>query len=718
MRLLYAADTCASLMLFALSAKWVSQCEPMSTQSEHVPGHRRLAILTTLALTLVLSGVHSFRIAHPTAHASPARPSDDNPPLGQITGTVKDSSTGLAISGVKVDAYATTGTLIQTVFSNASGQYALSLAEGDYYVRTRTGTPYYMDQIYNGISCETGCPLAAGAVVSVTDDTITPSINFSLAPALPQVRFLYLLPTDRPFRADYFAAIQNVMYETRAWFEEQMGTASFALATARPEICNLPNPAAYYPGNTRQKVSADVLRCAPATPGTSRALWVLYADVEDACNDPGRLGVGTTGMVWLGSGDLKGLIGAPVFDSCGVQYFQPINRYIGGAAHELGHGFGLPHPPGCDAGEPTCDFGALMWSGYAAYPFTYLRSDEKSVLAGSPMFRLSNLLQNSRFAGSAAGWTLYAAPNPQDIVWRVQNGVLEFYRNPPPPGTTNQAVVLQPTNVAIPAGSGVFAQFDLGNSSTVRKRIAVLVHDQDFSDLTFCTFWLPANAPLKRYSMRTRTNRAWANATIAFYAATPGHDTGHYRVDRVSVAPDPMLGSAGTECVDPTAPAPLSVADGPDLLVNGSFGSGTNGWSFFGQLVPQTQDGALEFFRPAATPNPAGVVFQPTNTAASAGETLTSQFDLANASAIRKRVTVIVHDLDFTDLQACTFWLEPGAVPATFTIQTFAGRPWQNVTISFYDATPADDAWTRLDNVSLRKTPGALMPGTGCRGPA
>ena len=53
-------------------------------------------------------------------------------------------------------------------------------------------------------------------------------------------------------------------------------------------------------------------------------------------------------------------------------------------AHELGHALGLPHPPGCDDGESGCDTLSLMWAGYAIYPDTYLRADEKEALLWSP----------------------------------------------------------------------------------------------------------------------------------------------------------------------------------------------------------------------------------------------------------------------------------------------------------------------------------------------
>ena len=68
-------------------------------------------------------------------------------------------------------------------------------------------------------------------------------------------------------------------------------------------------------------------------------------------------------------------------------YDGPLGRWFGGLAHELGHTFGLPHPPGCDEGQAACDRSALMGDGYSSYPNTYLRDDEKSVLRRSAVLR-------------------------------------------------------------------------------------------------------------------------------------------------------------------------------------------------------------------------------------------------------------------------------------------------------------------------------------------
>ena len=135
-------------------------------------------------------------------------------------------------------------------------------------------------------------------------------------------------------------------------------------------------------------------------------------------------------------------------------------------------------------------------------------------------------------------------------------------------------MVFQNTGSPVAANMALRATFDLGNSSTVRKRISVLIIDSDFSDLSVCTFWLAPGAPLATYAMRTHTTRSWTNATIYFYAATKGADGGFYLLDNVSLTTQPSQSSSRTDCVDPIVPAPPGGAPGPNLLVNGDFATG------------------------------------------------------------------------------------------------------------------------------------------------
>ena len=142
-----------------------------------------------------------------------------------------------------------------------------------------------------------------------------------------------------------------------------------------------------------------------------------------------------------------------------------------------------------------------------------------------------NFVRNSRFDEGMTHWQFFATPDSSFIVKDVVNGVLEYYRVPPPQGTSNQAVAFQETTVAVSPSTPLLAQFDLGNSSSVRKRISVLVLDSNFSDLAVCTFFLAPNAPMRTYQMKTHSTQAWANAAIYFYAATPGSNGGAYQLE-------------------------------------------------------------------------------------------------------------------------------------------------------------------------------------------
>jgi hypothetical protein len=327
-----------------------------------------------------------------------------------------------------------------------------------------------------------------------------------------------------------------------------------------------------------------------------------------------------------------------------------------------------------------------------------------------------NLLTNGNFSAGTANWLQFATPDMSYIVSQVTGGVFEFYRNPPPPGTTNQAVVFQETLRSLSPNSRVNARFRLGNSDTSRRRISVLIHDGDFSDLSVCTFWLAGGQPLVEYTMLTRTTKAWNHATISFYAASAGSTGGFYRLDDVSLEYLPGGTADRTECADPSAPGTPGGVPGPEKLVNGNFDTGVLApWGTFGVITQQIVGGVFEFVRPTGTP--AGVVLQPTNQATTAGEIVSASFQLGNSSPVAKRVTILLHDQDFSDLHACTFWLSPGQALQTYNVVTYTTEAWTNATVSFYPSTVGLHQWMRLDNVSFRSTPGATVVGTGCYEP-
>ena len=339
--------------------------------------------------------------------------------------------------------------------------------------------------------------------------------------------------------------------------------------------------------------------------------------------------------------------------------------------------------------------------------------DDLAFAVNPPAF--AGLVENGAFESGTAGWSTFGTPDSSYMVSNTAGGVFQFYRAAPPAGTPNQAVVFQNTGEPLSSGSAIEAIFDLGNSDTVRKRVSVLLHDSDFSDLFVCTFWLPANLAMTEYRIRTHTSKPWANATISFYAASAnaaGNTTAFYRLDNVSIQLVPGLPTNQTTCHDPTTPTPPGGAGGPELIANGSFSSGLSSWTLYGQINGSVNAGVFEFIRLPG--NPAGVILQSIGQTMTANQRLTATFQLGNSSGVRKRVTVILHDSNFNDLSACTFWLAPDQALSTYTYRAFATQAWANGTFSVYGATVGGEQYMRLDNVSMARTPAAAMVGTEC----
>jgi len=635
---------------------------------------------------------------------------------GSITGTVRDATSGNPIDGVVVQAYSANGALVSSGITSGFGGYVIpNLQGGSYYVRTLVSLgSSYGDEIFSGLPCALNCDATAGTPVTVTFGSGLPGVDLNLTHTPSQVRLVYAVPQGRPVREDHLAAIQTAALNLRAWYKDQAGGTTFSIFDIQPEICVLPGTEAYYVTGPADKATADVNSCAQVGPASSKWAWMMFTDVNFAC-DESALAIGQPGFAHFGREVLEGLIGAPFTDGCGAS--QPggaTNGYVGLVGHELGHAFGLAHPPGCDTNDPGCDTAALMGFGAPNFPNTYLRPDNVVTLLGGPYFRVETLIANGTFDAGLTGWSQFATPDNSYIDASVSAGRLNFYRVPPPPGQSNSAVVLQATGSPVAAGKSVTAQFSLGNSSSARKRVSVLIHDNSFADLTVCTFWLAPNTAVRPFLMRARTTQAWTDATISFYAATEGSAGGAYLVDDVLMDTDEGQLVRGNDCFDPEAPWPVSSIDGPDLVVNGGFSNGAAiaPWQTFGMISGQVSAGVFEFVRPAG--QPAGVILQPTGQPMPIDAVLTARFDLGNSSLIRKRVTVILHDLDFSDLLACTFWIPPGQPLSPYVMRMFTTKAWTNTTISFYGATEGLDQWTQLDNVTLRQTPSASNVGTDC----
>lgn len=157
----------------------------------------------------------------------------------------------------------------------------------------------------------------------------------------------------------------------------------------------------------------------------------------------------------------------------------------------------------------------------------------------------TNLLNNSDFSltvpppsGNPSGnwWTF------GQLSWTQSGGVFNLNRLAGAPA----GLVAQNSGDAVGANTLFEAKFQIGNTSSTRGQMTVIVHDSDFTDMNVCTFWLPGNTALRPYSMFLYAREAWTDATISFYPRTI-FGSGSFQIDNVTLRTR-SIGALGTEC--------------------------------------------------------------------------------------------------------------------------------------------------------------------------
>lgn len=204
-------------------------------------------------------------------------------------------------------------------------------------------------------------------------------------PVLPDVRAVYLVPSDREAKAEYQSTILDALYDLQQWYADELNGSTFAISPVVDVVTGL-HPASFYSANDTggdystwffYNVINDAFTITGAQYNDPAHRWIFYIDADNA---PGQIGgAALWGAAVLPGADLLGLVG---------EQPEPISRWIGGLGHELGHTLGLPHPASCDPVYTSeCPTDALMWTGYITYPDTYLLAEDKALLASSPFLQ-------------------------------------------------------------------------------------------------------------------------------------------------------------------------------------------------------------------------------------------------------------------------------------------------------------------------------------------
>ncbi|MEJ1238423.1 hypothetical protein WBG78_09850 [Chryseolinea sp. T2] len=241
------------------------------------------------------------------------------------------------------------------------------------------------------------------AQIVPTSPSLFPHLSGSInvivkAPAVngqKTVRFVYLVPSDVAVKPTYTQSIKNAARHLQQWYRDQLGgNKSFRMTDKIVEVHQSTHPSSWYATNPDADWAGewkfwfnavnDAFSLSDGRFEDPDNFWVIYVDALPLC--PMQQGGGLNGVAAMGANDLRGLTGQPWIPICDeiIPDYSPC-RYVGGLGHELGHAFGLPHPAGCDDGQPVaCDYNALMYTGYVNYPSTYFSEGEKATLRTSP----------------------------------------------------------------------------------------------------------------------------------------------------------------------------------------------------------------------------------------------------------------------------------------------------------------------------------------------
>jgi hypothetical protein len=206
-------------------------------------------------------------------------------------------------------------------------------------------------------------------------------------PAHPTLKVVYLVPSDCEVRPEFPDGARRAIASVQRWYFDQLAVhETFKLADPLVETVRTRHPESWYSDsagkwNDRELLwdaaMKDAFRLTGGSYDDPQHIWLYFLDA-DLPRIPAQ---GTSGVALLLRENISNLVG-----------MQPSCEAIGTIAHELGHAFGLKHPPECesqsaDAWSPECQ--SVSFYGGHHFPYSGFLPNERT-----------ELLRNSAFASA------------------------------------------------------------------------------------------------------------------------------------------------------------------------------------------------------------------------------------------------------------------------------------------------------------------------------
>jgi hypothetical protein len=207
----------------------------------------------------------------------------------------------------------------------------------------------------------------------------------------PTVHMVYLLPSDVEYDPRVALGMDHAIRHLQIWYQHDLDNGkAFSIGFPLITVLHSTHPASYFATSSWTRATGEVFAALGGGFGSQTDIWNIYLPV--VTDGQG----GSPGVALLGENDVLGISGE---DTGGYG----IARWVGGLGHELGHAFGLPHPPGCDSGVVSDDCSSLMYLGYLYYPNTFLTAADRIQLDASPFFSTSVTVTSRLFNADVLG---------------------------------------------------------------------------------------------------------------------------------------------------------------------------------------------------------------------------------------------------------------------------------------------------------------------------